>query len=212
MLVGKAGLAYTDNDMPKRGLCYYAVILPRHYLLGLPGVLGQAVVCHFTPFELRRGIRIVDPIERTRAHFVSVVGMALDLIAQFDPIRFSRVQSEIQTIMSVPGTPGCDYQRPLRLCSTNLQSFYDRDYPGSEFAIKLLASTLIRDATSGHLSSRGIRRSKRNARRFDALCCREAQRFMRRLGMTITPWDPERLYHMGRWEALRWIWEDLRTL
>jgi hypothetical protein len=73
----------------------------------------------------------------------------------------------------------------------DLRCFYDSDDP--ELTIKLLASTLVYEATYGHLFGRGVLRSRHNRIRFDGLCCKEAQQFMHRLGMMDTPWDPAHL-------------------
>jgi len=119
---------------------------------------------------------------------------AVHLIAECDPIRFKRVRAEIRSIVNAPAIAGSTYGRPLRVCSVDFR--YSPD--DQEMAVKLLAAALIREATVGHLVSRGVLRIRRNRLRFDRLCCEEARRFLQRLGMTSTPYDPECLTTLPR--------------
>lgn len=195
--------------MVRRGFCYYGVIVPRYYLLALPGTLLLSAVCYRAPFEVRSGIRVLDHIPQTRADFTNAIGAALTLLARADAIRFSRVRAEIRTIVNTLGIVGSNYQRPLRLCALNLKSYYDTDHPNPELAVQLLASSFVRDATLGCLFTRGIVPNHANRLRVDSLCCREAQRFMQRLGLTRTPWDPKSLVDVSASAALAFAATDI---
>ena len=182
--------------MPKHRLEYYCTLLIREYIQAAPGIGLSAAVRAFCPFRLISGIRVIDPTPETRSHFTEVVDAALATIARFDPIRFARVQREIRIIVNAAGVYGSTYGRALKFCSLDLRCFYDEDDPNT--TVRLLASALVYEATFGHLFSRGILRTRQNGSRFDALCCREPQRFLRRLGMANTPWDPDQLSTIPR--------------
>jgi len=175
--------------MRKRGIYYYTSIVTRFYIRGFPGLFLQWLGCRGARFEVIRGFRVIDFCSETHTRFHDVVGAALGLVAQFDPVRFRRVENAIRTIVSAPGTVGTNYQWPLRLSAVNLRTIYESTEPNHELAVKLLGSMLIRDATCGYLLDYGVPLVRRNRRRFELLCCSEAQRFMRGLGMTKTPWD-----------------------
>jgi len=143
---------------------------------------------------------VIDPALESRARFTNMVAEALALIETSDPTRFRRVQSRIRTIVNTVGIIGSAYQALLRVCMVNPQNF---GYQGARTgSVEFLASTLVHDATFGHLLSKGILRTSANYDRFDRICCREAQRFMQRLGLTKTPWDPEHLSRLGRMQTL----------
>ncbi len=186
--------------MVKRGLRYYWAVIWRYYLLGAPGILLDAVLPRVCPSQMKRGFRVLDPQPETRSQFETVVDAALALIAQFDQIRFRRVQAEIRSIVNAPAL-GSTYSRPLKVCSVDLRCCFDVDDP--EMTVKFLASMLVYEATYGHLFGRGVLRSRRNCLRVDCFCCKEAQRFMHRLGMTDTPWDPKHLSPLSRWSSMR---------
>ena len=188
------------EHMRPRGLCYRCAFIARYYVLDLPGILLSVPVLHMFPSEVGSGIRIVDPMPQTRARFSSMVGQALDLIAAGDPVRFARVRMEIRIIANVAGGLGSVYQPAFKVCTVNLRRFGCGGDTAS--AIKLLASTFVHDATVGYLLRRWTFRTNRNYDRFDRLCCREARRFMHRLGMAKTPWDTEHLSRLSFMEAL----------
>ena len=182
--------------IPKRGFRYHCALMWRDYLIGLPGLFFEAVSHLLCPIEMTKGFRVMDPWPETRSHFSKVVDAAVDVIAQSDPVRFRRVQAEIRSIVNGPAIVGSTYGRPLRVCSVDLRCFSDPDSP--ELAVQLFASALVREATVGHLANRGILRTRQNRLRFDHLCCEEARRFLHRLGMTKTPYDPECLTTLPR--------------
>jgi hypothetical protein len=155
------------------------------------------------PSEFRRGFRVVDTLPQTRVRFTRMAGEALDLIARYDPVRFGRIETQIRTIADVPGIIISTYAPALRVCGVNLRSF---DHGSDTLStVKLLASTFVHEATFGYLLRQGALRTQRNRGRFDRLCRREAQGFMRRLGMTSTLWDEEQLPRLGLGERFR-IW------
>ena len=193
--------------MAKRRLCFYFGFVARHYLRDFPAILLSLPVQQMSPSDVKHGIRVVDPTPQTRAQFLSIVGEALDLIATSDPLRFTRVRRQVRTIVNIPGLIGSAYQPTFKVCTLSLRSSgYQRDTTG---AVKFLAATFVHDATCGFLVRQGTFRTSRNYDRFDRLCCREAQRFMQRLGMAKTPWDPEHLSRLGLKGALTVGLKDL---
>lgn len=189
-------------------VCRYVAVAWHLYVRGIPGVLLMAASCYKAPFELRNGIRVLDDHPGTRSQFVTAIGMALDLIREYDPMRFRRVRRELHKIVNVRAVFGCDYMWPLKLCAVNFH-LYGAE-PDHELRIKYLASALIHKATVGHLYSVGVLRKRTNLRRFDALCCREAQRFLRRLGMERTPWDDDQLGSPGCLDFWKFVVRDLK--
>jgi len=183
--------SYIECAMTARRLFYYAAATWRYYIRGLPQLLVYLALCRLCRCESVNGFRVVDPEPTSKDRFRAVVGSALALIAKFDRIRYHRVQAEIRTIVNLPSVWGYSYNRPLRMCFLELGRWPDAEDPAR--AVKLLASCLVHEATLGHIMSRGVLRNRRNPMRFDRLRCKEAQRFLRRLGMTRTPWDPEQL-------------------
>lgn len=175
--------------MRKRGWSHYCRLLGRYSLLNAPATVFDAGVLLLCPAKMVRGIRVIDPAPETCGRFEILVDGALSLIARADPIRFKRVQREIRSIVNAPAPGGSNSRRPLRVCSLNLKYFHDPNDP--EMTVRLVASALIREATYGHLFSQGILPAKKYWLRCDELSCKEPQRFLRRLGMTTTPWDPE---------------------
>lgn len=195
MIASTSYLVSLAATMAKRHLGYYCVLIWRYYLLGAPGILFDASVPRFCPFRLVNGIRVLDPSPETRNHFTAIIDGALTLIKRCDPARFNRVQREIRSIINAPAFLGSSYGRALRVCAVDLRGFYDNDDPN--MTTKLLASALILEATFGHLVSRGVLRTPQNSLRVDQSCRNEARRFLQRLGMTKTPWDPDSLVSLS---------------
>ena len=187
--------------MTKRVLFYYFGLFSRHYLLGLPGVLCDSLVRYYCPSVLVKGFRVIDPVIETRGDFVEAIGKALEMIEESDPIRFSRVKREIRCIVNAPAYLGTSYGRPLRFVAINFPLFHDADEP--RITVMLIASALVYEATFGHLLSRGILRSRENTDWFEKSCCHEAHCFLRRIGMTKTPWDPQQLVTLPKGSFLR---------
>lgn len=192
MVASHTRSVYYKQVMAKRGFKYYSALIWCYYILRFPGILFNLAASWCCQFRLVQGMRVLDSMPGTLDHFTTVVDSALTLISKSDPVRFRRVQQEIRSIVNTPAAAvGSCYARPLKVCSVDLRCFYDED--DSNMTVKLLASALIYEATFGHLLSRGVLRTKRNHARFDRLWCKEPQRFLQRLGMASTPWDPEHL-------------------
>ncbi|MGC8990796.1 MAG: hypothetical protein ACP5MD_11795 [Verrucomicrobiia bacterium] len=165
-----------------------------------------------SPTKFCHGIRLVCDWPETSDVFFTSVGAALDLIARSDPMRFERVRATIRTIGSVPVAPGTDYLWPLRLCSVNIRFFATPGEDDPQLSVAILASALVRDATIGHLLDQGILRTRRNWQRFDAVCCRQAQLFLHRLGMARTPWDADLLQDLALGEYLSYALQQLKSV
>lgn len=180
---------------------YYSGLIAREYMLCAPGILGRKLINSLCPCDVKLGIRIQDPALQTRKCFADAVGGALDVIAHFDPVRLRRVQNEIHTVVHALGVLGSSYERAMKVSAVNLKCFF---YPGDpDMTVKFLASVLVRDATYGYFFTRGILRRRRNHNRFDLLCCKEAERFLRRTGLVHTPWDLDHLSSLKWPEMLR---------
>jgi len=192
--------------MARHRFSFYCCFAARHYLGDLPGILLSLPVQRIVPSDVRHGIRIVDPTPQTRAAFLSTVALALDLIATSDPVRFHRVRTQVHTIVNIAGLVGSAYQPAGKVCTVNLRCFGDQ--ADTTVTAEFLASTLVHDAMFGYLVNQGAFRTRRNYDRFDRLCCREARRFMQRLGWARTPWDPEHLSRLGLMGALKIGFKD----
>ncbi len=176
--------------MMKRSLIYYSIFFWRSYCVGAPAIVFEVLTQWCCPFHIIEHIRVLDPTPETRGYFNAAIESALALIRTVDLVRFWRVQREIHSIVNAPASLGSSYGRPFKVCSVDFRCFYVKDDPN--MSINLLASHLVYEATLGHLHSKGILRTQRNHLRFDELRRRQAQRFLQRLGMAITPWDSDR--------------------
>jgi hypothetical protein len=175
--------------MLKHRLSYYLLLIWHDYVTEAPAILFEFLGQWGTPFQIFRKIRVMDPIAETRGYFVATIEHALTLIETVDLVRFNRVQREIHSVIRDRALLGSSYGRPLRTCLVDMRCFYVKDDPDA--FIKIVASALVREATFGHLVSKGILRTRRNRLRFDQLCNREARRFLQKVGVEITPWEPE---------------------
>lgn len=176
--------------MPNRGLCYYSVVVPRYFVRGFPGIALTAGGCWTVPSTSIDTIRIIDHDPSTRAAFTQWVEEGLALVRRCDAIRYKRVRAYVRTILSNPRVRGCYYLWPLKYCAVNVPWFHTQGGPERESPMQLFASFLVRDATYGYLFARGVPLTRRNRPRFDYACCLEAQRFIRRAGPSVNPWDP----------------------
>lgn len=188
------------NLMTLKRLGFQLVFCIRHYLCGLPGILFSLPVQRGVRPVFSHGIRIVDPYPQADVPFSNFVTLALDLIERSDPIRFGRVRTQIRTIVNITGIIGSVYDPALRSCTIGGRCCTRE--AKREDTFEILASIFVRDATIGHLLRHGVLRTKRNYDCFDRLCAREAQRFMQRLGIAKTPWDPDQLMRPKSNEAI----------
>lgn len=179
----------------------------RDYWLRCPATLLEAVVRRHSPFKIIEGIRVVDPTPQTLDRFTGLVNDALVLLAESDERRFRRIQKEIYCIINAPAVGGYDYGRPFKVCCLDLKCFYDEE--DIEMSIRSVASVLVCLATRGHLYSLRILGGKKTKARMAKLCCKEAQRFMNRLGLAKTPWDPECIGPAPRISYSRFILEEV---
>jgi hypothetical protein len=178
------------------------------YVVDLPAIFfGVAFEC-LCPSESLRGFKVSDPTPETRDQFKKVVDAALGLIAESASAKYSRVQREIRCIVNAPAPLGSTYGRAPKICSLNMAYFEDADYPG--LIVNLVAAALIQQATVGHLIRRRILRTASNQQRFDSICFKEPQRFLQRLGMTKTPWDPDRIGSLTKEEFKYYAKRELR--
>lgn len=194
-----------------RMLRYWIAFYLRYYVLGLPGVVIDWTVRRFVPSQFIMGIRVIDPVAETRSHFTTTVERALTMMASSDARRFKRVQREICTILNQPVVFAAQYFRPLKTCALDLRCFYDED---PDTTARLFASALVHEATHGSLFSARVAQTRYNHSRVERLCCKEAERFLARVGMKDPPWDfanndikPTPLSF-----RLRWMREEIREL
>ena len=175
--------------MPRRNFYYYLLLIWREYLIAAPALLLETLAHRSCPYQIITNIRVADPIPETRGYFIGTIEQALALIDSADSVRFRRVQQEIHSVFSAPAVWGSSYGRALKICFVDLRCFYVEGDLNT--FVRLVASALICEATAGHLIGKGILRTKRNQPRFDQLCKKEAQRFLRKFGMTNTLWDTD---------------------
>jgi hypothetical protein len=157
---------------------YYCGNFWREYFVGAPGLLLVSGVHRASKPQIVNGIQVGDPTPETRECFLELMDQALALIANSDPLRWKRVQREIQIIINTPSIYTSSYGRTARVCMLDLRYFYRPDEP--HLIVPLLTSELIYQATFGYLYSRGILRTRKNSQRFDRLRLQEAGRFLRR--------------------------------
>jgi hypothetical protein len=185
----------------------------RFHLRALLQAVAYACLRRAFPPTKVMGVQVIDPNPRTSASYKAAIAAGLNVLARTDPIRSRRVSSQIRTIVNSPSPWGYSYCLPLRLCtldacvcSLELTGFREEEHP--DLSARFLASILVHEATLGHLVKRGVLPTRANLDRFDQVRQREAQRFMRRLGMARTPWDPERLLPLPsgtRWRLARGV-------
>jgi hypothetical protein len=189
--------------MKRHGIWQYCAVFGQHYLREIIPTILVLPAVRLLRGEPRRSIRIVDPTPVTRPLFNRLVGQAIDLIAERDPIWFTRVAAQVRVVVSAPGIVGSVYHHALRACALNVRSFTFNK--GTEASVKYIASALIHDAASGHLMRHGVARTRRNRNRFDRFCQTRAHRFLLRLGMVGSDWSGEEELHLSFLERLR-IW------
>ena len=166
---------------PVRAIAYYGS-LSWGFLRMFPSLVAEAMLLRFWPHEVKKGIRIVDPLAETRAGFVAAIDEALTLIEANDPMRFARLKREVRAIVAVPVLGGAEYCRFLRSCHIDL-----RAYPlasDRESAITLLACRLIHETTHGHLCTKRVLQQKHYPE-VERLCAREEARFARKVGVDL---------------------------
>ncbi len=196
--------------MGRRGFNYRWGIFWRYYVCdGLPTLLLSFVArCGCQP-EKRHGFLILDPERETRVEFTTLVSDALELIAQSDRIRFNRVCAQIRSVMNGMVVFGSTYTRALKMGTLHLKFFARGN--DRETTVRFLASALVKEATFGHLVSRGVLPTRRNYSRFVNVCLNEAQRFLQQLGIRNSPWDQERLPMVtSRFEGLVHGFKEMR--
>jgi hypothetical protein len=183
-------------------------LILNHYVVDLPAVVLDVAFEWLCPSESVREFKVSDPTRESRDYFMSVVVSALDLIAASAPAKYTRVRREIRCIVNAPAPLGSTYGRARKVCSLNLAFFEDADYPG--LIVNLVAAALIQQATVGNLLHRRILRTASNQQRFDSICFREPRRFLQRLGMTRTPWDPDNIGSLTKEEFKYYAMRELR--
>jgi hypothetical protein len=185
----------------------------RFHLRALPQAVAYGCLRRAFPPTKVMGVKVIGPNPRTSANYKAAIAAGLNVLARTDSIRSRRVSSQIRTIVNSPSPSGYSYCLPLRLCtvdacvcSLRLTGFGEEEHP--DLSAKFLASILVHEATLGHLVKRGVLPPSANLGRFDQVRQREAQRFMRRLGMARTPWVPKRLRPQPdgtRWRLARGV-------
>lgn len=184
--------------MKQKGFCYRCAFWLNYHLIDLPANFLWSASLWKCPSETICGIRVIDLALNSRSRFTRLTKEALGLIADSHPFSFKRVQKQIGTICNAAGVVGSVYAVALKTSTVNLRaidSIADR-----ESARTYLASLLVYDATFGLLLRRGILRNRRNRNRFDHVCRRAAQRFVRRLGVSENPWDEKNMIRLGTHE------------
>lgn len=197
--------------MKKRGIRFYCYYCFDCYILDFPANCLLYTGLWKCPFETKYGIRILDPWLDTRTQFTSITTEALNLIATTQPVSFKRVQQYIRTICNSAGVVGSTYAVTPKTCTVNLRAI--NSIGNHESATRFLASILVYDATFGYLLSQGVLRLRRNRIRFDHVRRRAAQRFVRRLGMSETPWDKKNMIDLGMMEMTAvWLVDTVRSV
>lgn len=143
--------------------------------------LTSKVVFKMNLFEEYRGIVIAEfgPRNRSDSFFVQRTKEVLDYLADLDPLRFDRIQTEIRAIARSDG--GHDlgsYLRPPRVCVVNFIDLgYDTDIL---LAKKMYSCLLVHEATHGLLFSKKIPYGKKYKQRVEELCAEEEVRVARK--------------------------------
>jgi hypothetical protein len=131
------------------------------------------------------GIRIAD-LRETSPHFKNTILASLQLIKDYDPIRFTRARRHIQWIVNwqVEIGGGAEYCAPIRTCSIDFlepdptdaaEAWHHKWYAARH------ASAIVHEATHGSIRSRGIGYTPELRIRIEKLCVLEENRFVRRV-------------------------------
>jgi hypothetical protein len=165
--------------------------LPRlflHRLRMLPSlIMDRFGFLVFIP-DIRHGIKIVDPNESSKAQFLALMEIALDLIAANDERRFRRLQAEIKGIVNLPLKSWASYDRGERICCFDFRIAQAED--GKYGDPRIWACILVHESCHGYLETKGVIWKKRLRRRIEWICCMEMTRFGKKVGVPENFWWP----------------------
>jgi hypothetical protein len=147
------------------------------------------------------GIALVD-LEDYTPYFRRTMTAAIQLIKKNDPLRFTRLQRHIKSIVNVTRPfGGAAYFYETKMCEIEFQP-----RPRSEYEVQFYAAwyacTLVHEATHGVLRSHGIPYSPENRSEIEKLCVIEENRFAHRLKVNsrVLEWlQPKLQFDAARW-------------
>jgi len=163
---------------------YYPWLLTRPTLLGGAGLV---TILRLLPFYYHAGIRIVvSPFgEIENDVFVASLRAALEILREFDPLRYSRVRRCIRTVHATRLRRAIAGYWPIgRMCEVNwprILGLTDQ----STGRVLALADVLVHEATHGAVFARFIAYDRARRHRVEALCKKEERRFRRRMEETM---------------------------
>lgn len=128
-----------------------------------------------------RGIRLIDSNfdDSDDDLFLTKTQRALDLIHKRDPLRFNRVRREVKWVVNSELPTLGMYRRPGRVCYVDFGRWNFDEHP--EWSLRDLASTIVHEATHGHLHSKYIAHTKAVRIRVERVCWRAEMRFLNHL-------------------------------
>ena len=158
------------------------------------------------PRTRTQGLSLIDLIvsvkdDSHRATFFQKFGEALQLIADYDPMRLARIQRDLKRIILVPEAAGY-YQHSLRTYWTDLRVLAQ--------PVWRIATFIVHEATHARLRAAGVARrpgSKETPeewdRRVETLCVQEEISFARRFTDS-----PEVFQYLQKTIDTKWWTED----
>jgi hypothetical protein len=168
------------------------------------------------------GIVLAD-VRRKSPHFKNILLEALQLIRDYDPRRFARVQRHIGWIVNcrLELNKNAEYNCETRTC--NIDFTEPKDEEDRVWSAMHYSRTLIHEATHAALISQGIAYTAELRARIEKLCITEEKRFLRRISrlrpdLSDLLVSMEREFESGAWEkswtASRWqrAWSALQHL
>jgi hypothetical protein len=115
-----------------------------------------------------------------------MVGRALRLVEQKDPLRFARIARFLRYVRptGLVGETSAQYVRSSRLCLMDWKKIRCPDDPN--LTVLFSAIVLVHEATHGLLCSRGVRHTRARRSRIERLCVLEEARFIRHLDPALS--------------------------
>lgn len=158
-----------------------------------------------TTFDAIKICDLASSDEKEQEAFGSRTVKALQLIKEYDSKRYHRVQNHLVYIVNSRILSTGLYNHSLRSCTVRNSAFSSQG--DEDWAILMLACTIIHEATHGAMLARKIPYDADYYLRVERICHQEEARFARRvlpevdLGEYDGNWHQE-MFQMGKWEYI----------
>jgi hypothetical protein len=126
------------------------------------------LVSHKRRFD---GLWIGIAADKEKYHLLDRVEVALKLIKQYDPLRYSRIHRDIERIfVSIRLSGGGEFNAISRIC------YLDRRYV-EEASVQAIASVIVHEATHGYPCLRKMGYPENLRYRIEIICVRQELAF-----------------------------------